>query len=286
MDAELSVLQSFRYSFKEWRATKWAFMALFLLAFFIVSNHYDSQPFPEGICQWFECVGVLKWPMSILYYGAVVLAAVMYLLERHMLLSTAVLTVGSILCFSIERSNGIYHREELFSLVLFMQTASYARYAMASHDFRKRTQPWNLAMFGSVAIISAAYVMAGVSKLMTSGLYWVIDSPKVVLKVMDSFEHKYIDNGWEPMLAHGQRMADLIQWSPLAVQIAFAFALIVELSAFLAVRSRKTAVKLGLLILLLHLGMFLLLHVKLVVFIYCVAVFLVGIPARLAGRGD
>lgn len=36
---------------------------------------------------------------------------------------------------------------------------------------------------------------------------------------MDSFEHKYIDNGWEPMLAHGQRMADLIQWSPLAVQM-------------------------------------------------------------------
>lgn len=57
-----------------------------------------------------------------------------------------------------------------------MQTASYARYAMASHDFRKGTQPWNLAMFGSVAIISAAYVMAGVSKLMTSGVYWVVDS--------------------------------------------------------------------------------------------------------------
>lgn len=214
------------------------------------------------------------------------LAAVMYLLERQMLFSTAVLTLGSILCFSIERSNGIYHREELFSLVLFMQTASYARYAMASDDFRKRTQPWNLAMFGSVAIISAAYVMAGVSKLMTSGIDWVVDSPKVILKVMDSFEHKYIDNGWEPMLAHGQRMADMVQWSSLAVQIAFAFALMVELLAFLALRGRMTARRMGLLLLSLHLGMFLLLHVRLVVFIYCVAVFLIGVPAMFVGHND
>ena len=210
----------------------------------------------------------------------------MYLFERHMLLSTSVLTVGSVICFSIERSNGIYHREELFSLVLLIQTASYAGYSIASDGFRKRTKPWNLAMFGSVAIISAAYVMAGVSKLKRSGIDWVIDSPKVILKVMDSFEHKYIDNGWEPMLAHGLRMADLVQWSPFAVQTAFAFALMVELSAFLAVRSRKTARRIGLLLLSLHLGMFILLHVRLVVFIYCVVVFLVGIPTMFARRND
>ena len=59
MDAELSVVHSFQYSFREWKATKWAFIPFFLLAFFIVSNRYNSQPFPEGICQWFECIEVL-----------------------------------------------------------------------------------------------------------------------------------------------------------------------------------------------------------------------------------
>jgi hypothetical protein len=286
MEKEIEILNKFQYSKKEWQLIKLFFILFWLLGIIIVSGKYHSQPFPEGICIYFNCSIIHSSVFRTLLLSASILFSILYVMEWKMHFTTFILSSISILVFSLERSNGIYHREELFSLILIAQFFAYLRFFLSKSLIKKDVMPQSMAMFFSISVISGAYMIAGITKLQTSGIYWVTESPNVAIQVLQSMEHKSIDNGIKQLVPYGHWLADFIILFPNLIRLIFAFALVAELMAFLSLLGKKQSKRYGYLLLLLHFGMFLMLFVKLVVFIGCVLIFMVNIPGILINRNQ
>ncbi|MCW5906469.1 MAG: hypothetical protein KIS94_01300 [Chitinophagales bacterium] len=284
MQREIAVLKQFRYSAKEWFWMKVLFVPLWLVWITMVLYKHHAQPFPEGICQYINCAFVATKPAIYIVLLTALASAVFYVAGRFMPVATFLLAVISIIVFSFERSNGIYHREELFSLIFTVQFIACLRWYFSSGEYKQEVPLRNVAVFYSVSVIAGAYVLAGIAKINGSGFAWITQSPYAALQTLQSFEHKSVDTGLEFLIPYGNFVAALMLKFPFAVQLLFAFALVVELGAFAACFSRKTAQRYGVLLLFLHLGMFLLLFVKLLVFIWSVALFMANIPGYFLSK--
>lgn len=284
MQREIAVLKQFQYSTKEWFWMKLLFVPLWLAWITMVLHKHAAQPFPEGICQYLNCAFVATKPATYVVLFLALVGAAFYVAGRLMPVATFLLAVISIIVFSLERSNGIYHREELFSLIFSVQFIACLRWYFSSGKYKQEVPLRNVAIFYSISVIAGAYVLAGIAKINGSGFAWITNSPYAALQTLQSFEHKAVDTGWQFLIPYGNFVADLMLKFPFAIQLLFAFALGVELGAFVACFNRKTAQRYGALLLLLHLGMFLLLFVKLLVFIWSVALFMANIPGYFLNK--
>jgi hypothetical protein len=290
MPGEQSILKRFEYSHGEWLLVKILTGGLWLLVMARVAllNKYQGQPFPEGITRCFNCSVLVESPWSYIVMAVAAVLVVLYISEKYMLPALIGIALISVSVLSVERSHGVYSRDELWSMLFIAQAIAYARYTWAKNEFKQTTTPFNVAMFYSIQMIAAAYVMTGLTKVLTSGFDWVAHSPNIALQVNKIFQQLEIEFGWVSDNFYHRMVLSIIHDYPNFIRLLFVGAVAIELGAFLALFSRSAAKKYGYVLLLLHLGILMMVAIVIPVYIFCIMTYLIGWPKifeRMMARG-
>ena len=285
MSTELRYFASFSYSDKEWTVIR-AITSIFWLATMwrVILVYGDGNPFPEGICRWFDCSAFADGPLSWITLAVVSMLALAYVRGDSPLIITASMACMSVVILSIERCHGVQAREELWSMILLGQTAAQARYSLGSHYFRQTVPIQNILMAYSVQMLTVAYVTAGITKLQTSGFDWVLNSPNAQLQVIKLAAQLKIEFGLEWPSAYAHSVGLFIDRFPLIFQSLFAFALLTELLAFIGMLSKRLSRLYGVILLFLHAGIMLVMFIVIPTFIVCIVAYMTPIPQWIASR--
>jgi len=256
------------------------FLSIVLTPYLIaVLFRFNTQPFPEGICRIFDCSSFALTPFNYFISAALIFLSVMNILEKKIIFILSAYCFLCIAILSLERSNGVYHREEVWSMILLIQLLVYV---IASFKKKSVEEKFSFirdkGMQYSRQMIAAAYVISGITKLQTAGLNWIIDSPNFAIQVVKSYSSKYYDTGNVYFLQKGEIVSQLILNHPHLIQLLFAGALMLELFAFVAVLNRKSAFWYGLLLLAMQIGIFYFLSFSILSFLSCVLIFLINLP--------
>jgi hypothetical protein len=244
-----SNLSSTEYSTLEWKCMK----IFFAYQFFLFSNYilykFNSIPYPVGI---YRLVGHSYFPdhtIKICISVFVVILLALYIADIKMIVCTLLLFVISVLIFSIGESNGMWGRNGLLSIIFMAQFIAYIfhYYGIGRSLNRNRVQ-------FSLQAIAAVYTLAAISKINTSGINWLIDSPNLALQVLKSFSYEYVTTGDVSYQVAGLSKANWIIQHPLLTKILLGGSLLLEAFSFLILINKKWAFFYGLLLLSMHVG--------------------------------
>lgn len=131
----------------------------------------------------------------------------------------------------------------------------------------------------SLQVIAAAYVIAGVIKLMRSKGLWIIQSPNLAVQLMKTNAQNYhdklrVDVEFEQRAVVAQFMID----NPNVTRLFLGGGLLIELLAFLLLVNRVWALVVGFFILALHWGIDMTMGLNFKYQMTVVAIFLVNVP--------
>lgn len=272
----------FNYTKQEWFLIKLFTLGLWVYPIIKVIYRYHSIPFPEGLCLLGDYTFISEPPFSHLLTIATLGVSVLYLMERKMVFTTFCIALISVAVFSIERSNGIYHRKELLSAVFIAQFIGYlTAYIYRKKKHEKEIDAKNLAIRLSIQMVAAGYIIAGLTKVQTAGWEWISESPNAVVHVLKSFSQKSIDTQFGFLLEYGRFMVTNFIAYPNLIRAVFVTALLIELCAFIAMFGRRNARIYGCILLTMHLGMLSMMGVFLVAFVGLILIYLINVPAIL-----
>jgi len=286
MEFESRILSRFVYTTGEWKLVKILTGLLWLLTIARVTlvNKYAGQPFPEGICRLFNCAALIQTPIVYVLLLLAVLLVILYITERYMPVTLTGLALISIIVLTVERSHGISSRDELWSLLFIAQAIAYIRYSFTNTNFKQQIAVQNLAMFYSIQLIAAVYVTSGLTKLQTSGIQWIMDGPNIAAALYKINAQMHIEFGLSQTHSYLNSVMRFINNYPNITRTFFTLAILTELFALTMLLSRKWARKYGFLLLGLHIGIFVCTVIFIPVFIFCVVVYLIGLPKRLTSK--
>jgi hypothetical protein len=142
-------------------------------------------------------------------------------------------------------------------------------------------------------VIAAAYVIAGVIKLMRTKGLWIIESPNLSVQLMKTNAQNYYDKlqtdaVFEQRAALAQYMID----NPNLTRLFLGGGLFIELFAFLLLLNRRWALVMGFFILSLHWGIEMTMGLNFKYQMAVVAIFLVNVPfwvgvvCKMSGKKD
>lgn len=272
---------SFVYSRKGWAAMKVATGLFWLWEMWRVLfvNHYSGNPYPEGVSRLFDVSFLSVAPVSYVVFALAVAGVVFYFLEKQMAIALGIISAISVLVFTIERANGVQSRSELLSMIFIAQWVAYL-------VKRKEADVHNTAIFFSVQMVAAAYTMSGITKLMTSGLDWIVNPTNAVLQITKIFGQLNIELGFKAGIAYSKFTTGLLLHYPYLAQFLFAAALGIEVFAFTCVFSKPWARRYGLLLLALHIGMLFTVGIAIPVFVLMLLVYPLNVFGPLTPKGE
>jgi hypothetical protein len=252
-----------------------------------------GQKKPTGLATLFPLTWLATPGIFLVCQILIGAAALLYIANRLLLITTGVMTLVHVLIFTLDNSQGATnHAYQLISLVLLAQFLTY----LSPHVIR-RIERWkkitlprlfgtdkgirlsDLALYFSQQTIAAAYVVAGVSKLIRSKGLWVWQSPNVSVELIKTNAQNFYnrldtDATYEHRLQVAQWMID----NPMITRVLMGGGLVIELFAFLALRSRLGALLTGLAIVALHYGIYISMGLFFKYNIAIVIIFFINLP--------
>lgn len=276
MDGILQVIGKFQYPPKN--QTYARFITMFVWLGFVFSELAGTHSVPcnQGLCWFLNCNFLISPPYSWLFGLFVIVLAVLYVFEKYMQITTALLAIAGMLVFSVAISEGSRPRFEVLSMVLIAQFIAYSHYKLMGPRFKATTTPGNLAMFYSIQIIGSCYMISAICKMQASGITWVMDSPNVALRVIASFTARGLDFGMPALIPLGRNIAAFVTRFPWLIRTGFAMVFCIEFFALMATISRRWARKYGFLLLLMHLFMLIVMGIVIIPFVLLVVAYLVN----------
>lgn len=264
-----------QYTDRDWSGMKWFFIlgwnALLLFIYSSLVNTTDVK----GICSWFDC-NVLQTSMARIILGiGLVIFTVAYLRERWMLITTIGLATISVIVFSAGESNGIAARCEMLSAILIAQVIAYAKYKFTNDEVALKQDRIRY----SVQIVVAAYLLAALSKVLSSDLDWVNNSGPLAINAKVAILRFKADLGIQGLEAYAQFIHDLFLKWPKFVKFILATSLLIESVAFVSLLGRKWTQYYGFLLVFFHACIFLSMFVFVPPVLLCVFVFMINGPA-------
>ncbi|OWY20987.1 hypothetical protein C7N43_00680 [Sphingobacteriales bacterium UPWRP_1] len=237
------------YTYREWFFQKLGFAVLiFSLAYVVVFN-YVVVPLPESICLFVDCTLLLKYPHWVLLVITGLL--ILYLNEKWMIATLSALSILVFLLCVIPDSNGHLLWLEVLFTIPVVQLLAYLLYSGNTQELAKSRVQF------SVAAIAAIYVLSGTTKLQDSHFTWVTQTqnlPIHVLKASFNMAHSQLKGFTLSNTEWAQTVANWMLAHPKLLMVLTAFALGIELFAFLAVINKRFAWGYGFLLILLHAG--------------------------------
>ena len=255
---------------------EWKFMKVSLVVFWFVSIsktliECSSLPMPVGVIGFLPANTNISLAFKSICLIATIIVLYFYIIEKKMVLSTFFLFIVSVLIFTIEESNGIFQRNGLFSFVFFAQFLAYFfNFKNINLNIEK-----NRVQF-SVQVIAIGYTLSAFSKLNVSGLNWVLDSKKMPLQIMKSFYNSYVDEGNFNYIQKAHEVINSFNNNIYIIYFLLGFSLALEFFALISILSKKHALVFGLLLLLMHIGIFIYMNISILGIIYPMLVFMLN----------
>lgn len=293
----------FAAGFRPWPVAAWEWTTLRALFLLLLADdlldpanfRYASLEEPHGIAAWLHGT-----PLELTFLaragareGLLAVAAVaglLYLLvplrvgwqRRWSLLfplATTVLAVAHIAVRTVQNSQGsIHHSHQVIGLVLLGQAIlGWTLWAR-----RRRPLPAapaagsvpSLFAWYSLGVLASSYVVAGLSKLFNSKGLWVWNAPWISFDLIKSQRQAYYKK-LEPIYLGGTELAEWVLAHPWLARLCGGGAFMLELAAILALKNRAWAFWIGLGLISLHLGIWLLMHLEFQANFWCLLIFLV-----------
>lgn len=263
--------------FKEYSDTEWCILkvCLCIVWFGIVRHAFigsDNVPYPCGICSLVDCSPLVNAYTGYVFTGLAVILSLLYIFEKQMKVVTLLMFLLSLVCFTLEESNGILNRSGLYTMVFAAQAMAYYR-----NNAALKTERIQFA----VQIIAGGYMLAGISKLRETGLAWANESPQAALQMLKGYCANYFNWGDKAQLQLGLDLANFALNHSLVVKLLFGFSLLLELFAFLAVKNKARTFVYGLLLTGMHIGIYYFMHILIVAIFFPMLLFMVN-PVYLA----
>jgi hypothetical protein len=239
----------------EWLCMKIPFILFFFMFASGILWRFSTVTFPVALCRFGLCdwltISTLKIPViTILLFFALA-----YIFEYKMKLTLGILSVVSLLVFSIEESNGIMNRASLISMVFIVQ---WLAYLLFDNQFEKLVK--YRVKFG-IQLVVATYMLSAISKLITSGISWVSDSQYAVLQIQKSIYYNFFDSNNTSFIKEGDHFVQFMNQHSTFFSLLFLSALIIEFTVFMALFNNKMRIIYGLLLLAMHAGIFIVMDI-------------------------
>ena len=225
-------------------------------------------------------------PLAFYFIGLIPVPAILSLL---------VVTVAT---GTLENSDGgIGHSYQIVSLILLAQLGSHV-----FNVFRKATtdvngndmgndkgqgwQQWllpgrgmqNHAIHLTKVTIAAAYVVCGIAKLIKSDFLWIHRIPFISVQITKANLGDYYNTLEQKTDFVTTRIPQLIVEYPNLARLFFSCGLVLELTAFLALRSRRWALCIGVSLIGLHIMIDQIMSLTFWTHMFCLAIFYVNLP--------
>ena len=203
-----------------------------------------NQTAPNGIAQFTDlsflagegAFVALDWTVSIFL--------IVYVIGVLPFLSTAVLFFIHVAIGSLGNSFGaIHHTGQVVGYALLGQMICHT-YRWIKHIIGKEslkdssTHLHRDLIYSTQQAVAAAYVVAGLSKVINSGLQWVATIPNMVLQLEKNYGMNFHDNLQEPPGRGTEFAANLIINYPTLAKVLLTGGLLLELFCFLALWNR------------------------------------------------
>jgi hypothetical protein len=247
----MKVIWNNNYTTIEWEFMKISFVIFWLNAIITIFIEDNFIPMPIGVLSFLQPNSSISVSLKLVCLILIMIAIYFYISEKQMIWVTSFLFITSVLVFSIEESNGIFRRNDLFSFIFFSQFFSYVFKAknIDSNIEKNRVQ-------FSVQVIAVGYTLSAISKLNASGLNWVFDGRKMPLQIMKSFFYSYVNDGNNFFIQKGNEMIKTFNNNLYLVYFLLGFSLFLEFFAVVSIFNKKISFIYGLLLLVMHIGIF------------------------------
>jgi hypothetical protein len=215
-------------------------------------NQYPTAPMPHGIWSWALPQSPIPYytPLFWIISGLSVLGYARKHLQKWAPWALFVLTTWAV---CMEESNGIHNRNALISW-LFLAQAIAATWEKNSSK---------TALQYSAQVVAGTYLLSGLSKVFDAGLSWPIQGQRIGLQIAKSFHQAWADLlNPEHLQAGIEQLAVLDQYKSILPSI-LAAALMLELCAPLALINSRTMISIGVLLVVMHLGIFITMNISL-----------------------
>lgn len=206
---------------------------------------------PVGIVRWLDYSFLFDGKVKLLVLFAILLLSFFYVREREMKITTSIMFFVSLLVISFHESQGVFYRNTSYTVIPGVQALAY----WVSY-FRKETdiEKWRIQY--TLQAIAAFYLLAGLSKLNASGIDWIFSGKYFALQVMKNHYFNYFNTADTGALAiAAEQTAFFLQHNNLLIFL-LASSLLLELFAFTALFGEKWQLGIGILLLGMHIGIY------------------------------
>jgi len=247
----MKVIWNNTYTTIEWKFMKISFVTFWLNAIITIFIKNNFIPMPIGVLSFLQPNSSVDFYFKLMSLFTIMIAIYFYISEKHMIWITLFLFLISVLVFTIEESNGIFRRNDLFSFIFFSQFLSYIFKAknIDSNIQKNRVQ-------FSVQVIAIGYTLSAISKLSASGLNWVFDGRKMPLQIMKSFFYSFVNDGNNFFIQKGNEMIKTFNNNLYLIYFLLGFSLFLEFFAVVSIFNKKISFIYGLLLLVMHIGIY------------------------------
>lgn len=259
------------YTKIEWKFMKVSLVIFWLGLISITLIDYSSLPMPIGVLSFLPANTNISLVFRSICLIAIIIILYFYISEKQMIWATLFLFIISVLVFTIEESNGIFQRNGLFSFIFFAQFFAYVLNLIKIDSNIEK----NRVQF-SVQVIAVGYTLSAFSKLNDSGLNWVLDSRKMPLQIMKSFYYSYVNEGNFNYIHKAHEAINSFNNNIYIIYFLLGFSLALEFFALISILSKKHAFVFGLLLLLMHIGIFIYMNITIVGIIYPMLIFMIN----------
>jgi hypothetical protein len=255
---------------------------------------YPEAKNPTGIAHliplgWMSGVAAARVVMWFMVAGLIAYATVPI---RFLKYPTLVVFLIHNAVFTLNNSQGsTHHGYQIVTLTLLAQVAvlwmpTVCRWLKKKSLVPEGLQIGDLWVYYSQLAIAAAYVIAAVSKLLRSGIGWIIDSPLIAVQVVKTHSQNYYNYLQADFADMGMTYATWVAAHPGLTRIMLTGGLLLELFAFLALIGRRWAFAIGAAMVGLHVSISMVMHLHFPQNEQTCLIFLVNIPfwAALAGK--
>lgn len=262
------------YTDFRWKWLKIPFIIFWLFTASTVLFEASDLIMPTSICRFFDCSIFLSFTAKIVSFFAMLFLVILYVLEIKMLYVTAFLSFLSILIFTMEDSHGIYNRNDILSGILIAQFAAYVLFQLnKSNDLLFKNR-----IFFSQQMVLAIYFLSGISKIISSGFFWFLNTELFALQVHKANMNKYIDFKNEFYIEKAERLTAFILSNPNITALLLFLTLLIEISVIVTLfMDKKWLVYYGVLLLLLHVGIWVFMSIMITPIIVVNLIFLVNV---------
>jgi len=186
-----------------------------------------------------------KWATGA---GLLALGA-LYIFEKHMRLTLFFQFAFSLIIISRHESGGMFFHTTVYTVVFAVQWLAYMQHrSNASFNLEKYRVHYGLQ------IVAALYMLAGISKLSTSGWAWASSGELFSLQVVKNYSFIYFAHGNKVALHEGMQLANSLLHQRGFIRLLLTATLFLELGCFAALINVRVRMLYAVALLAMHTG--------------------------------